>query len=332
MFRTLAAAFLSIVFLGTGLPVVAGPGDGRSTVASDHLRPRHRGLRHRVVVRRHVPGYGPRVVVVRRPVTVAPYWVVRSPVVVQWERTVYNDAGDELDAGDASELEPGEVLIPEGEDAGEALEREEASDEGDAWDGAEGADQGDTPDSPTDGSEDDGYVFDNEQDAFENLERMEAEDPERMEAEGPERMEAEGPDGGSAVYLAEMERQILELVNAERVAAGLGALTNAPLLTVAARRHSREMAELGYFSHDSPTEENRTLAMRLANAGLSSYGMAGENIALSTSASAEQFVRMWMDSPGHRENLLRPEFKFSGIGVYTDGSKTWATQNFTSTN
>ncbi len=340
---------LSAVLLGTGLPVQADPGSPESSVASEHRRPRRPGYRAHVVVRRHVYRSGPHVVVVRRPLVVAPLWTVRGPVVVQWQRTVIDDAGEDVDSGDSTDLEPGDVVVPEEGDAFEELESGEAE-EGLDEDATEGVDEDEgaeedvgLEEAPSQDDGEDGYVFDNERDAFRELERMEAptnpeaalpapapNPPESPAAVAPSAAPGTGADG--AVFLADMERQILELVNAERVAAGQGALTNAPLLTVAARRHSREMAELGYFAHDSPTEENRTLAMRLANAGLSNYGWAGENIALSTQASAEEFVRMWMDSPGHRENLLRPDFKFSGIGVYTDGHKTWATQNFTSTN
>ena len=70
--------------------------------------------------------------------------------------------------------------------------------------------------------------------------------------------------------------------------------------------------------------------MRVQKAGLKNYGWAGENIAMSTAATAEQFVRMWMESPGHRANILRAEFKFTGVGVFGSGSTFYATQVFSS--
>ena len=60
------------------------------------------------------------------------------------------------------------------------------------------------------------------------------------------------------------------------------------------------------------------------------YGRAGENIAMSTSATAADFVKMWMDSPGHRENILRAQFRYTGLGVYGDGEAFYATQVFSS--
>ena len=135
---------------------------------------------------------------------------------------------------------------------------------------------------------------------------------------------------GDGFYNRDIEAEILQLINGEREARGLEPLRPSPKLREAARQHSREMNELDYFSHESPVEAYQTLPMRLRNAGVARYGWAGENIAMSTAASAERFVQMWMDSPGHRANILKPEFEFSGIGVYGGGSTFHATQVFSS--
>ena len=135
---------------------------------------------------------------------------------------------------------------------------------------------------------------------------------------------------GDGFFSADMEAEILQLINAERADHGLEPLRPSRELREAARQHSREMNELSYFSHESPVEAYQTLPMRLRNAGVAKFGWAGENIAMSTAASAERFVQMWMDSPGHRANILKPEFEFSGIGVYGSGSSFHATQVFSS--
>jgi len=127
-----------------------------------------------------------------------------------------------------------------------------------------------------------------------------------------------------------MEARIVDLINEERAAQGLQPVTPDPRLTAAARQHSREMNDLEYFSHRSPSEEYGTLTRRLGKAGMKRYGWAGENIAMSASGSAEGFVKMWMDSPGHRENILRAQFRYTGLGVYGDGETFYATQVFSS--
>lgn len=135
---------------------------------------------------------------------------------------------------------------------------------------------------------------------------------------------------GDGYFNRDMEIEILQLINAERADHGLEPLRANAQLREAARQHSQEMNELNYFSHESPVEAYETLPMRLRNAGVAKYGWAGENIAMSTAASAQRFVQMWMDSPGHRANILKPEFEFSGIGVYGSGHSFHATQVFSS--
>jgi uncharacterized protein YkwD len=110
------------------------------------------------------------------------------------------------------------------------------------------------------------------------------------------------------------ERQLFDLVNEERVQRGLGALVWDERLVSVARSHSEEMFQLKYFSHESPVTGSpfdRLLAARI------SYSRAGENLAFAQSVSVAH--RALMDSPGHRENILRPEFTRIGIGVMNGG-------------
>lgn len=114
----------------------------------------------------------------------------------------------------------------------------------------------------------------------------------------------ENPDGA-------YEREVWEIVNRERAKNGLAALDWAEDLAAVARAHSRDMAENGYFSHTdlsggSPFD-------RLRNAGIS-YRTAGENIAYGQ-RTPEAVMTAWMNSSGHRANILNAGFKELGVGA-----------------
>jgi len=110
------------------------------------------------------------------------------------------------------------------------------------------------------------------------------------------------------------ERQMFDLVNEERVTAGLAALAWDDRLVPVARAHSEEMFKLKYFSHQSPV--SGTPFDRLKAAGIT-YRGAGENLAYAQSVTIAH--RGLMQSQGHRENILRPEFTRIGIGVVSGG-------------
>ena len=122
----------------------------------------------------------------------------------------------------------------------------------------------------------------------------------------------------------ELEARMLDLVNAERAAAGLGPLAPDPELTEVARRHSQDMFARGYFSHVTP--EGRSPFDRMRSSGVT-YLTAGENLALAPTLQIAHTGLM--NSPGHRANILRPEFGRVGIGI-TDGGMRglMVTQNF----
>jgi len=120
---------------------------------------------------------------------------------------------------------------------------------------------------------------------------------------------------------AVLEAALLALTNEARAEAGLGALEHDPDLAQAARHHAAEMADLGYFSHTSPVAENATLAQRVAKDG-SFIVTLGENLALvGDTDPAQASTTGWLESPGHRANLLRPRFTHVGFGsaTYPDG-------------
>jgi len=114
----------------------------------------------------------------------------------------------------------------------------------------------------------------------------------------------------------DLEKQMLDLVNSERVANGLQPLAPDPELTEVARRHSADMFARGYFAHDTP--EGRSPFDRMKEARVQ-FLTAGENLALAPTLSiAHQGL---MNSPGHRANILRPQFGRVGIGIMDGGMR-----------
>lgn len=122
----------------------------------------------------------------------------------------------------------------------------------------------------------------------------------------------------------DLEAEMLRLVNKERVAAGLRPLVPDPELTEVARGHSSDMFARGYFAHDTP--EGRDPFDRIREGGVT-FLTAGENLALARSVPIAHTGLM--NSPGHRANILRPQFGRVGIGVMDGGMRgLMVTQNF----
>ena len=115
--------------------------------------------------------------------------------------------------------------------------------------------------------------------------------------------------------------QVVALVNQERAKAGCGDVGVDDRLVKSAQAHSDDMSARDYFSHTSP--EGVTFDQRIKKAGYPQPG--AENIAKG-STSAEQTMKMWMNSDGHRRNILNCELTKLGVGVTTDG--WYWTQNF----
>jgi hypothetical protein len=107
--------------------------------------------------------------------------------------------------------------------------------------------------------------------------------------------------------------------NFARNTAGLAPLQLDRGLTLAARQHAAEMARLGYFSHASPLPEHATLRHRLVMAG-SPLVTIGENLAMLQGQPdlALAAVEGWLESPGHRANLLSDRFTHVGYGTAVD--------------
>ncbi|KUP04506.1 hypothetical protein Q73_15360 [Bacillus coahuilensis m2-6] len=122
-----------------------------------------------------------------------------------------------------------------------------------------------------------------------------------------------------------IEEQVVSLTNQERAKYGLPALKSDWELSRVARYKSDDMKNKGYFSHTSPTYGSPFDMMK--NFGIS-YRSAGENIAAGQT-SASQVVKDWMNSEGHRANILSRDFTHIGVGYSKGGSYgTYWTQMF----
>ncbi|RSS82263.1 CAP domain-containing protein, partial [Streptomyces sp. WAC05292] len=112
------------------------------------------------------------------------------------------------------------------------------------------------------------------------------------------------PDSGAAA-------QILALVNKERAAVGCPALTVNEQLAKAAQAHSEDMASHTTMSHTG--SDGSDPGERITRAGYE-WRTYGENVAYGYS-TAEQVMQGWMNSPGHRQNILNCAFKEIGVGL-----------------
>ncbi|MGE3855976.1 MAG: CAP domain-containing protein [Dehalococcoidia bacterium] len=135
----------------------------------------------------------------------------------------------------------------------------------------------------------------------------------------------EADPGGEA--LRQMERELERRTNTIRDERGLGTLEPREDLRSLGRRYSCRMASEGFFAHEAPGGE--TVVDRAQEADIT-YERIGENLARVTNAPApaEFMMQGWMDSPGHRENILREGFEQIGIGVCRSGETIYATQVF----
>ena len=111
------------------------------------------------------------------------------------------------------------------------------------------------------------------------------------------------------------EKEVYDLINKQRAQNGLSPLKENSELQRVARIKAQDMVNNNYFSHTSPTYGSPFDMMKSFKI---SYNTAGENIAGNSSNSSA--VTAWMNSPGHRANILNSSFNQTGIGVVT-GSK-----------
>jgi uncharacterized protein YkwD len=116
--------------------------------------------------------------------------------------------------------------------------------------------------------------------------------------------------------LPNLEAQMLEMVNQERTSRGLKPLKADPELTEVARQHSADMFARGYFSHYTPEGIDPFQRMQAADVR---FRTAGENLALAPTLQIAHTGLM--NSPGHRANILNPNFGRVGIGIMDGGRR-----------
>ncbi|MFJ8527309.1 CAP domain-containing protein [Bacillus sp. NPDC094106] len=124
--------------------------------------------------------------------------------------------------------------------------------------------------------------------------------------------------------LSEFEQRVVELTNAERTKQGLPALQVDTELSKVARTKSEDMQKNHYFDHNSPTYGSPFDMMK--QFGIS-YKAAGENIAQGQ-RTPEEVVQAWMNSEGHRANILNKNFTHIGVG-YVENGNYWTQQFIT---
>jgi uncharacterized protein YkwD len=156
-----------------------------------------------------------------------------------------------------------------------------------------------------------------------------------------------------ALSIPELEREVHLLINKERQAKGYSPLSFNATLSGIARKHSRDMAARNYFSHRSP--EGTGFSERYRQAGYSCSVQTGETIYTgaenifqnnlydrvitvgtetrydwnSARKIAETTVQGWMNSPGHRKNILTPFWRSEGLGIaIAPDDKVYITENF----
>ncbi|MBA2505651.1 MAG: CAP domain-containing protein [Thermoleophilaceae bacterium] len=128
-----------------------------------------------------------------------------------------------------------------------------------------------------------------------------------------------GADTVPSVDVETAEKATVCLLNQERAAKGLGAVSANGDLSVAADRHAQDMVSKKYFSHDAPGGSD--FVDRILRAGYvrpTSLGwLLGENLAWGSGAlgTPRNIVESWMDSPGHRANVLKGEFENIGVAI-----------------
>lgn len=160
--------------------------------------------------------------------------------------------------------------------------------------------------------------------------------------------------GKPRMHVSSLEKKIHVLVNHERQKQGLQPLAWDDSLAAIARTHSKDMTARNYFAHDSPEGYDFSYRYKQASYACNvrvdrTIYMGAENLAQnnlynsvttmngvptsydwnSEDKLAESTVQGWMNSPGHRKNILTPHFKSEGIGIFiAPDDKVYVTQNF----
>ncbi|MCU6041892.1 sporulation protein [Clostridioides difficile] len=131
--------------------------------------------------------------------------------------------------------------------------------------------------------------------------------------------------GSTSESFSAYQKKVVDLVNIERAKAGLNPLTLDSSISNVATKKSQDMIDNNYFSHNSPTYGSPFDMLK--KFGIS-YKTAGENIAMGQKTPKE-VVNAWMNSEGHRKNIMNPNFSKIGVGVaQKSGGSIYWTQIF----
>jgi len=125
------------------------------------------------------------------------------------------------------------------------------------------------------------------------------------------------------------ESQIFSLINRERARSGLGSLTWNPDLAGLARDYSQTMAREGFFDHIDG--QGNSVVERAKHAHIRGWQKIGENLfeCEPTNSLPSLAIRGWMNSPTHRDNILDPEWRATGIGIaYAGNGDIYITEVF----
>ncbi|MGS2640793.1 CAP domain-containing protein [Streptosporangium sp. LJ11] len=122
-----------------------------------------------------------------------------------------------------------------------------------------------------------------------------------------------------------LSEEVVRLTNVERQKNGCGPLVSDPQLRSAAQGHSDDMAAKNYFSHTS--QDGRDMTDRIKASGFSPMRAWAENIAMGQRTPAE-VVTAWMNSSGHRANIVNCAYTHLGVGVANSSRGIYWTQNF----
>ncbi|MGD7043936.1 CAP domain-containing protein [Jeotgalibacillus proteolyticus] len=152
----------------------------------------------------------------------------------------------------------------------------------------------------------------------ENAEAPQEEAPAQPAEEQPaaEVQDNEQADQQEASPVSDFEQQVVDLTNAERSKEGLPALELDVELSKVADDKSLDMQQNQYFSHTSPTHGSPFDMMKAYGI---EYSSAGENIAMGQ-RSPEEVVQAWMNSEGHRKNIMSSSFTHIGVGHVEEGN------------
>jgi uncharacterized protein YkwD len=131
------------------------------------------------------------------------------------------------------------------------------------------------------------------------------------------------PGAAHAGSVTSAERLIRQCANHERLDAGLAPLAPAPALNVAARAFAQDMARRRFFDHTDPDGDGPQERVDLVEPGW----LIGENIAAGY-GSVRSACRGWMNSPGHRENILDPAYTVIGVGYARGSGGPYYVQDF----